>query len=151
MTLRLFACECERGKTQMKWTMSNSSCHCYRLVSVQKSLGPAPNFTRLSTYIFTPNWSLKIPHQSLVPALSHVSVHLTQFSLHPLDHVVVQPYVPLRKLVSVSLDVVWMGGIVSGGYKAPWEPVKVRTVIEGKRWGGGKKSTKLEKDKKRGK
>lgn len=144
MTLRLIALNVKEVKH--KWSVP---CLTLATGPGPEKFGAASNLYQTLYIYFHSNWSLKLPHQALVPAFSHVSVHLFQFSLHPLDHGVVQPYVPFRKLVSVSLDVVWMGGIVSGGYKAPWEPVKVRAVIEGQRWGGGKnQSTKLRKDKK---
>lgn len=66
-------------------------------------------------HIFSPKLKLKSSLSfSFAVAFSLILGHLSQFSFHPLDHGVAQPCVPFRKLLSLSLDVLWMGGIVSG-------------------------------------
>lgn len=62
------------------WSRSNKVCH---------SLKTSP-------VLLQPKLSLKSPLICLSPSFSQISVHLSQFSLHPSDHGVVQPYVPFR-------------------------------------------------------
>lgn len=66
-------------------------------------------------HIFSPKLKLKSTLSfSFCIAFSLIPGHLSQFSFHPLDHGVAQSCVPFRKLLSLSFDVLWMGGIVSG-------------------------------------
>lgn len=82
-------------------------------------------------HIFSPKLKLKSTLSfSFSIAFSLIPGHLSQLSFHPLDHGVAQPCVPFRKLQLLSLDVLWMGAIVSGTQRER-QPVKPHTVIEG--------------------